>query len=28
LHELILYYLDERNKVGNFQIKQLVINIR
>lgn len=26
LHELILYYLDERNKVGNFQLKQLVIN--
>jgi len=25
LHELILYYLDERNKVGNFQLKQLVI---
>lgn len=25
LHELILYYLDERNKVGNNQLKQLVI---
>jgi adenine-specific DNA-methyltransferase len=25
LHELILYYLDERNKTGNFQLKQLVI---
>lgn len=25
LHELILYYLDERNKVGNFQLKHLVI---
>ena len=25
LHELILYYLDERNKVGNFKLKQLVI---
>ncbi|MDP3914699.1 MAG: TaqI-like C-terminal specificity domain-containing protein [Bacteroidota bacterium] len=25
LHELILYYLDERNKVGNIQLKQLVI---
>ncbi len=24
-HELILYYLDERNKVGNFQLKQLLI---
>ena len=25
LHELILYYLDERNKAGNIQLKQLVI---
>ena len=25
LHELILYYLDERNKVGNNQLKQMVI---
>ncbi|MBW4362732.1 type IIG restriction enzyme/methyltransferase [Flavobacterium taihuense] len=25
LHELILYYLHERNEVGNFQLKQLVI---
>lgn len=25
LHELILYYLDERNKVGNINLKQLVI---
>ena len=25
LHELILYYVDERNKVGNFQLKQLII---
>ncbi|NTW33451.1 MAG: class I SAM-dependent DNA methyltransferase, partial [Bacteroidetes bacterium] len=25
LHELILYYLDERNNVGNNQLKQLVI---
>lgn len=25
LHELILYYLDERNNAGNFQLKQLVI---
>jgi adenine-specific DNA-methyltransferase len=25
LHEIILYYLDERNKVGNIQLKQLVI---
>ncbi|TAG58262.1 MAG: class I SAM-dependent DNA methyltransferase, partial [Cytophagales bacterium] len=25
LHELILYYLDERNKAGNFQLKHLVI---
>ncbi len=25
LHELILYYLDERNKIGNNQLKQLVI---
>ena len=26
LHELILYYLDERNKIGNNQLKQLVIS--
>ena len=25
LHETILYYLDERNKIGNNQLKQLVI---
>lgn len=25
LHELILYYLDERNKFGNNQLKQLVV---
>lgn len=25
IHELILYYLHERNEVGNFQLKQLVI---
>lgn len=25
LHELILYYLDERNEVGNNQLKQLVL---
>ena len=25
LHELILYYLDERNKAGNIQLKNLVI---
>jgi len=25
LHELILYYLDERNKAGNIQLKQLVV---
>ena len=24
-HELVLYYLDERNKAGNNQLKQLVI---
>jgi adenine-specific DNA-methyltransferase len=25
LHELILYYLDERNKVGNSQLKHLIM---